>query len=90
MRNAGATAAIARKAVEQEQRRLQTGEATVLDVINLENLMSSARLSQIDAQAGYAVAVARLRYAVGEIFLAENRDQSFQLTDLTQLPADEK
>lgn len=90
MRNAAATAEIARRAVEQEQRRLQTGEATVLDVINLENLMSSARLSQIDAQAGYAIAVARLRYAVGEVFLAENRDQSFQLADLTQLPADEK
>jgi outer membrane protein TolC len=90
MRNAGATAAIARKAVEQEQRRLQTGEATVLDVINLENLMSSARLSQIDAQAGYAIAVARLRYAVGEVFLPDQADRSFPLADLTQLPADEK
>jgi outer membrane protein TolC len=90
VRNAAATADIARKAVEQEQRRLQTGEATVLDVINLENLLSSARLSQIDAQAGYAIAVARLRFSVGEIFTGENADRSFQLSDLTQPPADEK
>jgi outer membrane protein TolC len=90
MRNARATAEIARKAVDQEQRRLQTGEASVLDVINLENLLSSARLSQIDAQAGYAVAVARLRFAVGEVFLTDQPDRSFQLADLTQLPADEK
>jgi outer membrane protein TolC len=90
MANARATADIARKAVDQEQRRLQTGEATVLDVINLENLLSSARLSEIDAQAGYAIAVARLRHAVGEIFLADQADRSFPLADLTQLPADEK
>lgn len=90
MRNAAATGTIARKAVEQEQRRLQTGEATVLDVINLENLLSSARLSEIDAQAGYAIAVARLRFAVGEIFTPDQPDHSFQLADLTQLPADEK
>ena len=90
MRNAAATAEIGQKAVEQEQRRLQTGEATVLDVINLENLLSSARLSQIGAQAGYAVAIARLRFAVGEVFTGDKPDRSFQLADLTQLPADEK
>lgn len=90
MANAAATAAIARKAVEQEQRRLQSGEATVLDVINLENLLSSAGLSLIDAQAGYAVAVARLRFSIGEIFSAEDAERGFALADLTQLPADEK
>lgn len=86
MRNAAATANIARQAVDQEQRRLQAGEATVLDVINLENLLSSARLSQIESQAGYAVAVARLRFAVGEIFGPEAADKSFPLADLTQPP----
>lgn len=89
MRNAAATAVIAQKAVEQEQRRLQTGEATVLDVINLENLLSSARLSQIDAQSGYAIAVTRLRFAVGEIFSPDQADRSFQLSDLSTIP-DEK
>lgn len=86
MRNAAATADIARKAVEQEQRKLQTGEASVLDVINLENLLSSARLSEIDAQAGYAIAVARLRYAVGEVFTTDQTDRSFQLNNLTTPP----
>ncbi len=90
MRDAAATAVIARKAVDQEQRKLQTGEATVLDVINLQNLHSSAQLSQIDAQAGYAIAVARLRYTVGAMFTAEQKDHSFQLSDLSQLPLDEK
>jgi outer membrane protein TolC len=90
MSDAAAAVSISRKAVEQEQRRLQTGEATVLDVINLENLLSSARISQVRAQSGYAIAVARLRYAIGEIFSSEASDQSFQLNDLTQLPPDEK
>ncbi len=88
--DAAAAVAISRKAVEQEQRRLQTGEATVLDVINLENLLSSARVSQVRAQSGYAIAVAHLRFAVGEIFSSDASDQSFQLNDLTQLPPDEK
>ncbi len=90
MRNAAATVAIARQAVDQEQRRLQTGEASVLDVINLENLLSSARLSEIDAQSGYAIAVARLRFSVGEIFTTDQPDKSFQLSDLSTPPADEK
>lgn len=86
--NAAASVAISRKAVEQEQRRLQTGEASVLDVINLENLLSAARLSQIESQSGYAIAVARLRFAIGEIFSDEGSDQLFQINDLTQLPTD--
>jgi outer membrane protein TolC len=90
MRDAAATAEIARKAVEQEQRKLQTGEATVLDVINLESMLSSARLSKIDAQSGYAIAVARLRFAIGEIFTSDKADHSFQLANLGELPADEK
>jgi outer membrane protein TolC len=89
MRNAAATAAIAVKAVEQEQLRLQSGEASVLDVINLENLLSAARLSEIEAQAGYAIAVARLRFSIGEIFTPEQPDKSFQLSDLSTPPADE-
>jgi outer membrane protein TolC len=89
MSDAAAAVAISRKAVEQEQRRLQTGEATVLDVINLENLLSSARVSKIEAQSGYAIAVARLRFVIGDIFSSEASDQSFQLNDLTQLPSDE-
>ncbi len=89
MSDAAAAVSISRKAVEQEQRRLQTGEATVLDVINLENLLSSARVSQVKAQSGYAIAVARLRFSIGEIFTADSSDQSFQLNDLTQLPPDE-
>ncbi len=89
IRDASATVAIAQKAVDQEQRKLQTGQSTVLDVINLENLLSSARLSEIDAQSGFATAVVRLRYSVGAIFTAERTDHSFQLADLTT-PPDEK
>ncbi len=89
MENATATTHIARQAVDQEQQKLKAGESSVLDVINLENLLSSARLAEIDAQAGYAIAVARLRFAVGEIFTAEQADHSFQLTNLA-VPPDEK
>lgn len=90
MRDAAASTEIARKAVEQEQRKLQTGEATVLDVINLENLLSSARLSKIDAQSGYAIAVAQLRFAAGEMFTGEQADHSFKLANLGEPPVDEK
>jgi outer membrane protein TolC len=89
VRNAAATVGIARRAVAQEQRKLQTGESSVLDVINLENLLSSARLSEIDARAGYAVAAARLRFVLGEVFTAEGPDRSFQVHDLVTLPSHE-
>lgn len=87
VRNASVTVGIARRAVVQEQRKLQTGESSVLDVINLENLLSSARLSEIDARAGYAVAAARLRFVLGEIFTPEEGDRSFRLHDLVSLPS---
>jgi outer membrane protein TolC len=86
MLNAAATSEIARKALDQEQGKLQTGQATVLDVINLQNLLSQARLSEIDARAGYAIAVAQLRFMTGSIFTADSTDHSFHLADLNTPP----
>jgi outer membrane protein len=80
---AAATVDTAERAVKGQQDRLRSGESTVLDVINLENLATSSRLQLIEARTGYAIAVARLRYTLGAIFTADSTDRSFKLHDLT-------
>jgi outer membrane protein TolC len=88
--SASITAETALKAVANQQNRLRSGESSVIDVINLENLASSARLRLIDTAAGYAIAVARLRFTTGLIFGDDTGNRSFQLQDLTVPPLDEK
>ncbi len=84
VRSAVETVDIAKRAVAAQYDQLKTGEGTILDVITLENLYSSARISSISAQASYAIAVAQLRYALGDIFDANAA--TLTLTDLTIAP----
>ena len=55
-------------------------------MITLENLYSSARISYINAHASYAIAVAQLRYALGEFFADATADHLI-LNDPTQVPS---
>jgi outer membrane protein TolC len=87
--SAAITVDTALKAVANQQKRLRSGESSVIDVINLENLASSARLRLIDTASGYAIAVARLRYTTGLIFADSTDNRSFHLRDLTAPPLDE-
>jgi len=79
----------AQKASANQHDLLRSGESSVIDVINLDNLASSARLRLIDTASGYAIAVARLRYTTGLIFADSTDNHSFHLRDLTAPPLDE-
>ncbi len=85
VRSAAETVDIAKRAVAAQYDQLKTGDGTILDVITLENLYSSARISYIGADASYAIAVAQLRYALGDVF--DDTAPSLTLTDLTTAPA---
>jgi outer membrane protein len=51
--------------VQAEQRKFQFGMATLFDVINAQDALTSALLGRIDSQHNYAVAIATLRYQSG-------------------------
>ena len=86
VRSAFETVGIAKRAVAAQYDQLKTGDGTILDVITLENLYSSARISYINAHASYAIAVAQLRYALGEFFADATADHLI-LNDPTQVPS---
>ncbi|MCC6415166.1 MAG: TolC family protein, partial [Opitutaceae bacterium] len=85
VRSAAETVDIAKRAVAAQYDQLKAGDGTILDVITLENLYSSARISHISANASYAIAVAQLRYALGDIF--DGTATTLTLTDLATVPA---
>ncbi len=84
VRSASETVQIAKRAVAAQYDQLKTGDGTILDVITLENLYSSARISYIGAQASYAISVAQLRYALGDVF--NGSASTLTLADLTLVP----
>lgn len=62
-----AAARLHERAVDSEQQRFRLGTGTIFDIINAEEALTSARLTEIDARARYAVALARLRYETGTL-----------------------
>jgi outer membrane protein TolC len=62
-----AAARLHASAVDGEQQRFRLGTGTIFDIIDAEEALTSARLTEIDARARYAVALARLRYETGTL-----------------------
>jgi outer membrane protein TolC len=84
VRSAQETVQIAKQALDAQYDQVKAGDGTILDLISLENLSSSARISYISAHASYAIAIAQLRYALGEVFTDNGKDLT--LADLTLTP----
>lgn len=53
--------------LEGEERRYQLGTSTIFDIINAEEGLTSATLSEIEARRTYAVSLARLRHETGTL-----------------------
>ncbi len=56
-----------RQAVENEKEKLANGMSTILDLITMEDRLTNALLSDIQAQVNLARAIASLRYETGTI-----------------------
>jgi outer membrane protein len=54
-------------ALKNELTKRQAGTATLLDVVNMEDRLVAAQLSEISAHQAYAVAIAQLRYETGTL-----------------------
>jgi outer membrane protein TolC len=72
------------RAAELERKRFGVGDASLLDILQLEDSYLESRLSTIQAQSRLAIAVGRLRFVLGDVFKAiDTENQAYTLQDLT-------
>lgn len=75
-------------AATRERERAQNGEATVAEVIQLEQRLLAARLTAITTRQNYAILLAQVRLLAGLLTVPGEQDQAtFDLAQLRQLPA---
>lgn len=70
------------RAVEGERSKLRLNSATLLDVVNLENLLQQARVTHVNTLAAHAVAIAALRFQAGQLLAGEGDTQLLTLDRL--------
>jgi outer membrane protein TolC len=68
--------------VQAEQRKFQLGVATLFDVIQAEDALTSARLGQIQSRRNHAAAIAALRFQTGTLITGEGEPATVDLTAL--------
>jgi outer membrane protein TolC len=78
-------AALFESAVEDEREKLQLGLSTVIDLVLTEDRLTQSQLDEIDAESGYAEALAQLRFETGTI-LTDAADPAVDETTLATLP----
>lgn len=79
------------QALVNEQRKLQAGRSTLLDVISQQDRLTSARQAQVGAGLSLALAVVQLRFETGSLVVGEGdaaRIDGRQLVTLPPLPGD--
>jgi outer membrane protein len=66
----GEAARLHARSLESEQLRYRLGTSTIFDIINAQEGLTSATLSEIEARRTYAVSLARLRHETGTLLTA--------------------
>jgi len=73
-------------AVENEKRKRTLGISTLIDVLQLEDRLTGARLSNLSAELNISTGLARLRYETGAILSSSGEDDFLSLAQLTTIP----
>ncbi|MBI5522795.1 MAG: TolC family protein [Desulfarculus sp.] len=76
-----------RQSADDERTKFQLGISTILDVIQVEDQLTSALLNQVAALQGYASALARLRYETGTLIAGDPQTASLSRESLTTPPS---
>lgn len=75
-----------RKAVGQTGEKMKAGEASLNELIDVEDRYAEARRAQIDILRRYAVTLAQLRLATGTLSVADGGRAVFEVSTLTAVP----
>lgn len=76
------TVALYTKIVEDEKKKLQIGESTLLDVVNVETQRQDAVINLVAQRLAYANALVALRYELGELVGAGGPTQALPMSKL--------
>jgi outer membrane protein len=72
--------------VQAVQRKFQVGAATLFDLIQAQDALTSAQLSHVQSQHDYAVAIAALRFQSGLLVAGEGDAFQVPVADLVTPP----
>ena len=67
---------VSQAALDGEREKLRLGAGSVVDVVTLEDRLTTARAAFVDAGLNYAVLLARLRFATGTIIEPDRMAQT--------------
>jgi outer membrane protein TolC len=75
------------EAVENEEKKLQAGTSTLIDLISQRDRLTAARQRWVRAQLALALALVDLRFQTGTLVENDGEDGAVRLEDLTTVPA---
>ena len=75
-----------RKASVDERTKFTLGTSTILDVIQVEDQLTTALLNEVTARQAYASALVRLRYETGTLISGDPQSASLERMSLLTLP----
>ena len=73
----------------ETMRQLNLGEASITDMISVEDRLAQGRLQKINAQSSYARAITELRFATGTLAQGSEKNLSFNANMFNKLPLNE-
>ncbi len=75
-----------RRSVDDTLRKLKIGEASLYELIDIEDRYFEARVEKIETERRYAVAMTQLRFATGTLIEGEGSRITFSADRISQLP----
>ncbi|MDD2902805.1 MAG: TolC family protein [Syntrophales bacterium] len=75
-----------RRGYTDENLRFRMGMSTIIDLITVQNRLSTAMVTEVDSQLDYANAVIKLRYETGTLIVKEKEQYRVEMKRLIAIP----
>ena len=74
-------------AVQKERLKLKLGESTIIDLIDVDDRLTTAMETEVSARLSYAKALVQLRFETGTILSPDLKNISVSMKELTTVPS---
>ena len=74
-------------AVEKERLKLKLGESTIIDLIDVDDRLTTAMETEVSARLSYAKSLVHLRFETGTILSPDLKNISVSMKELTTVPS---
>jgi len=74
-------------AVEKERLKLKLGESTIIDLIDVDDRLTTAMETEVSARLSYAKSLVQLRFETGTILSPDLKNISVSMKELTTVPS---